>query len=206
MCCRYYMEMSPELRPIVERAKGSRLYLNNIQRLAKPISTEGEIFPEALVPVLASDRAGHKRVFPMLWGYHVPGIRRPIVNARVESAGEKPSFRDSWAMHRCVIPASWYYEWDHVPTPAGGTRAGDKYAVMSRGRRFTWLCGLYRLENDYPHFVVLTREASESIAFLHDRMPFILPEEEIDRWIDPNVNPHVLLASAVTDLIFEKEA
>ena len=107
MCCRYYMEMSPELRPIVEHAKSSRLYLNNIQRLAKPISTEGEIFPEALVPVLASDRAGHKRVFPMLWGYHVPGIRRPIVNARVESAGEKPSFRDSWAMHRCVIPASW---------------------------------------------------------------------------------------------------
>jgi putative SOS response-associated peptidase YedK len=61
------------------------------------------------------------------------------------------------------------------------------------------------MENSYPHFVVLTREPGESISFIHDRMPFILPEEEIGNWIDPNRNPHMLLESALTDMVFEKQ-
>ncbi|MCR5577374.1 MAG: SOS response-associated peptidase [Oscillospiraceae bacterium] len=205
MCCRYYMEMSPELRPIVEAAQRSRLYRNNIQKLPKPLTTEGEVFPDALVPVIASSKAGQKTVFPMLWGYHVPGIPRTIANARVETAPEKPSFKDGWAAHRCVIPASWYYEWQHTLSPSGKPKAGDKYAVMPKDGALTWLCGLYRMEDGYPHFVVLTREPGESVAFLHDRMPLILPEAEIDNWIDPKRNPHMLLEAALTDMVCEKE-
>ena len=206
MCCRYYMEMSPRLRPIVEAANRSRLYRSNIARIAKPLTTEGEIFPDMLVPVLASSRSGAKAVFPMIWGYRVQGLGRLVANARAETAAEKPSFRDGWATHRCVIPASWYYEWEHVTAPSGRTRAGEKYAIMPKGAEMTWLGGIYRMEDGYPHFVILTREPSESVAFLHDRMPFILSEADVDRWIDPNVNPHVLLSSALTDLAFEKES
>ena len=205
MCCRFYMELSPRLRPIVEAAQRSGLYRNNREKLPRPLTTEGEVFPDALVPVIASNKAGEKTVFPMLWGYHVPGIARTIANARVETAQEKPSFREGWAAHRCAIPASWYYEWAHVPTPSGKLKAGDKYAIMPKDGNLTWLCGLYRLEDDYPHFVVLTREPGESVAFIHDRMPFILPEAEIDRWIDPKHNPHMLLDKALTDMLCEKE-
>ena len=53
MCCRYYMEMSPELRPIVEAAQRSKLYRNNIQKLPKPLTTEGEVFPDAHLPSIA---------------------------------------------------------------------------------------------------------------------------------------------------------
>lgn len=204
MCCRYYMEMSPRLRPIVEAAAGSRLYRDNVQKIAKPLVTEGEVFPDSLVPVLAFSRSGKKTVFPMLWGYHVEGIRRLIANARVETASEKPSFRDGWAMHRCVVPASWYYEWERLPTPGGGTKAGDKYAVMPRGGDLTWLCGLYRMENGFPHFVILTREPGEAVARLHDRMPLILSEADAESWIDPKRNPHALLAAALTDMVAEK--
>lgn len=206
MCCRFYMEMSPELRPIVEAARRSRLYLDNIEKLPRPLTTEGEVFPDALVPVLASNKSGRKSVFPMLWGYHVPGISRTIANARVETAVEKPSFRESWAAHRCVVPASWYYEWERRLSSSGKPRAGDKYAIMPREGKLTWLCGLYRMENGYPHFVILTREPGESIAFIHDRMPFLLPESEIDAWIAPERNPHMLLSAALTDVVFEKEA
>lgn len=199
MCCRFYMELSPELRPIVEAARQSRLYQNNIQRLTKPLTGEGEVFPGALVPVLASNRAGQKTVFPMLWGYHFPGLDRTVANARVETAAEKPGFRDGWAAHRCAVPVSWYFEWEHTLTPSGKPRAGRKYAIMAKDRVLTWLCGLYRMEEGYPHFVVLTREAGEAVAFIHDRMPFLLPEEEIDRWIDPRHNPHMLLGAALTD-------
>ena len=205
MCCRFYMELSPELRPIVEAAQQSRLYQNNIQKLPKPLTTEGEVFPDSLVPVLASSKTGQKAVFPMLWGYHFPGIARTVANARIETAAEKPSFKDGWAAHRCVIPASWYYEWEHTLTPSGKPKTGDKYAIMPKDGTLTWLCGLYRMENDYPHFVILTREPGESVAFIHDRMPFILPETEIDNWIDPNRNPHMLLDAALTDMVCEKE-
>ena len=204
MCCRYYMEMSPRLRPIVEAAQRSKLYQNNIARIARPLCTEGEVCPDSLVPVLATSRAGEKAVFPMLWGYHIPGISRTIANARLETAAEKAAFREGWATHRCIVPASWYYEWEHVLSPSGKTKAGEKYAIMPKGGDMTWLCGIYRMEEGYPHFVILTREPGESISFLHDRMPLILPERELSRWIDPNVNPHVLLASVLTDMTFEK--
>ena len=150
MCCRYYMEMSPELRPIVEAASRSKLYRDNIEKIAKPLITEGEVFPDSLVPVIASSKTGEKTVFPMIWGFHVEGIGRVIINARSESAAEKPTFRDSWAMHRCIVPASWYYEWEHIPTASGKTRTGDKYAIMPNGGKLTCLCGLYRIENGFP--------------------------------------------------------
>ena len=198
------MEMSPKLRPIVEAAARSKLYLDNIGKIAKPLITEGEVFPDSLVPVIASSKAGKKTVFPMIWGYHVDGVSRTIANARSESAPEKPSFRDGWAMHRCIIPASWYYEWEHIPTASGKTKAGEKYAILPNGEELTCLCGLYRIENGFPHFVILTREPGEAIASIHNRMPMILSGKDADRWIDPTVNPHVLLSSALTEVVAEK--
>ena len=76
--------------------------------------------------------------------------------------------------------------------------------MKPRGGGLTRICGLYRMENGYPHFVILTREAGEAISFLHDRMPLILPEGTADRWIDPNQNPQELLSGVLTDLTAEK--
>ena len=68
----------------------------------------------------------------------------------------------------------------------------------------TWLCGLYRIEEGLPVFVILTREPGESIRFIHDRMPLILPENSIGDWIRPDTRPEDLLGDALTDMIFEK--
>ena len=84
MCCRYYMERSPQLRPIVEAAQHSKLYLNNIDRIAKPLVIKGEVFPDSLIPTIATGRNGQKAVYPMLWGYHVPGINRPVFNLKTD--------------------------------------------------------------------------------------------------------------------------
>ena len=203
MCCRYYMEMSPALRPIVEAAQRSRLYQASIEKVAKPLITEGEVFPDSLVPVIATSKSGEKSVFPMVWGFHVPGISRTIANARVETAAEKASFRDSWAAHRCVIPASWYYEWEHVPTPSGKSKAGDKYAIMPKGGELTWLCGLYRMEEGLPVFAVLTRAPSAELFRIHDRMPVMLPEEALDAWLNPQGRPEDILSAALTETVWE---
>ena len=61
-----------------------------------------------------------------------------------------------------------------------------------------------RLEENFPHFVILTREPSDSVSHIHDRMPFILPESEIETWINPRMNPYLELPLALTDMIAEK--
>ena len=113
MCYRYQLALSPKLEPIAEAAKRSKLYYNNIGWLGKPVLTEGEIFPNSIVPVLAPSRTGKKTAYPMWWGYKIQGLGRPLVNARSETAAEKETFRESWVEHRCAVPASWYYEWEH---------------------------------------------------------------------------------------------
>ena len=210
MCCRYYMEMSPDLREIIEEANRASLNDSMVNTLGKPFKTEGEIRPTDMVPVIASSRSGDKRAFPMVWGYHVAGLSQPVVNARSETARDKRAFKDSWASHRCVIPASWYYEWEHLKRPDGKVKTGDKYLIQSKGSGLAWLAGLYRIEEtrglSYPVFTILTREASADLQTIHDRMPLILPGDAIDAWINPKVDPHTLMRRAVTDMIFERAA
>lgn len=67
----------------------------------------------------------------------------------------------------------------------------------------TWLCGLYRIENGLPVFVILTREPAKEIRFIHNRMPLILPERYINDWIRPDTKPEELLPAAMTDMLFE---
>ena len=63
---------------------------------------------------------------------------------------------------------------------------------------------LYRIDEGFPVFVVLTREPGEEIRFIHDRMPLILPEKCIDDWINPYVNPEKLIGEALTEMAFER--
>ena len=204
MCCRYFTEMSPELRPYVEEAKSSSIAKRFMADLSRPVMEEGEIFPSMVVPVIATGRSGRKRAFPMKWGYTIPGLKGVVVNARTESAAGKQMFADSWVSHRCIIPASYYYEWEHLLSPNGKKKTGGKYRIRPAGTGLTCLAGLYRMEKGLPVFVVLTKEPEENISFLHDRMPLILPPDLIDDWIDPGKAPELLLPQAEKQMIYEK--
>lgn len=210
MCTRYLIELSPELRPIIEEAKRSHLAKHMTDKLGQALVTEGEVRPSNMVPVIAPDKKGYQKVFPMVWGYHFPGIDRPVVNARVETAGQKPAFKDSWLRRRCIVPSSYYFEWAHVQK---GKRIvpGDKYAIQTPGRQVTWLAGLYRIEAldtgfRYPVFTILTRNPSPELRKIHDRMPVVLPDEEIASWIQPGADPKEIsdIASrSITDMVAE---
>lgn len=68
----------------------------------------------------------------------------------------------------------------------------------------TWLCGLYRIEDDLPVFTVLTKSPTEELAQIHDRMPVILPGDKINEWINPSSTPEALISDALTDMVIEK--
>ena len=199
MCCRYWTDESPELRPIVEEMNRSPL-MRKWQDKAK-VKSYGEIFPTDVVPVIAPNRSGLRTVYPMKWGYSGKSL---LMNARSETAAEKLTFREDWVRHRCIVPASWYFEWEHYPGSDGKKHTGDKYMIHPKDSAVTWLCGLYRIENGLPVFVILTREPGEALRFLHDRMPLIMPEELVTEWIRPDRKPEELLPRALTDLDFEK--
>ncbi len=199
MCTRYWTEESPELRAIVEEMKRSPLAARWQRKTG--IRTYGEIRPTDVAPVIAPDRAGNRAVFPMKWGYTGRSL---LLNARTETAAVKPTFREDWQRHRCIVPASWYFEWEHLQGNDGRKHIGDKYMIQPRDSSMTWLCGLYRIEEGLPVFVVLTREPGEELRFLHDRMPLILPEQYIGEWIRPDTRPEDLLGEALTDMVFEK--
>ena len=196
MCCRYWADESPEIREIVEEMNRSSL----VEKWEKTteITTRGEVRPTNVTPVIASSRSGRKAVFPMRWGF---SGRTLLLNARVETAPVKETFKEAWAAHRCIVPASGYFEWERV---AGKKRAGDKYMIRPKGSRMTWLCGLYRIEDGLPAFVILTRVPGEGIRFIHDRMPLILPDDCVDEWIRPGAKPERLVDAALTDMTFEK--
>ena len=208
MCTRFYAALSPELRPYIETARKMNIAEQMMRNLAKSTTMTGEIRPTDMAAVIAPNKQGIRSVFPMLWGFTEKGINRPLVNCRIETAKVKPIWNDSWKHHRCVIPASYYYEWEHYTTENGKTKTGNKYAIQPCGSDVTYLAGLYRIEelNDfkYPVFTVLTRAPTNELRQIHDRMPLILPYSAIDEWISPNGKPNKVVEKALTELVTEK--
>ena len=201
MCCRYWLEESNELKPIVDRMMKSPLVSKRHKSYAAPIKMSGEIRPADLAPVIAMNMGGKKSVFPMKWGFTEKSL---LMNARAETSAVKPAFKEAWARHRCIIPASYYFEWEHLISNDGKKHTGDKYLIQPKDSRVTWLCGLYRFENDMPVFTILTREADEGIRFIHDRMPLIMPDHLVDEWIKPEADPKSLVKESLTEMIAEK--
>ena len=96
------------------------------------------------------------------------------INARAETAAEKASFSEALHRRPTVIPADGFYEWS---TEAG--RKQPHFIHPGDGRVF-WFAGLWTEDR----FTILTVPASSEIAWLHDRMPAILPRDCLDLWLD----------------------
>lgn len=180
MCGRYFIDDgtdSGELRQIIQEI--------NRQGADVPVKTSGEIYPTDVVPVIAMSRGLSPKPFAMGWGYTLPG-KRLVFNARSETAAQRPLFRDGMLHRRCAVPATRYFEW---------TRGKDRvrYAIRPTGADLFYMAGIYRLEEQKPVFSILTTESAEDIAFIHDRMPVILPAEIISDWVNPKYGGEELL-------------
>ncbi len=208
MCTRFYTRPTGELAPIIREALDSPLAKRIREKLSRPFTLLGEIRPTDVAAVLAPDKNGRPAVFPMIWGFSADGLSAPIVNARIETAAVKPMFRDSWSCRRCIIPASNYFEWEHYTTPNGKSKAGDKFAIKPKGSDMTYLAGLYRFEMRQglrlPVFTVLTKEPTEQLRRIHDRMPLMLPESAVDQWIRQDSDPADTARLAVCEVVLEK--
>ena len=145
-----------------------------------PVFRSGEIFPGNVAPVLDAEREARF----MLWGFpNLIAGKRPLINARSETAAVKRTFCDAMASRRCLVPASGYYEWKTL-----SKKHKEKYEFTLPDRETMYMAGIYTQANQ---FAILTRAASPSTGDIHDRMPVILPKTLGDVWL--NESPDVIL-------------
>ena len=107
---------------------------------------------------------------------------KPIINARAETLAEKPSFRNLLANHRCLVPATGFFEWKtegHRKTP---------FYISLKGSPCFAFAGLY---DDWhgpagkktATYTIITTAPNELVATIHSRMPAVLKREDEERWL-----------------------
>jgi putative SOS response-associated peptidase YedK len=169
MCGRYVLFSDTEMQDI-------RDIIDEVQRKTNGEIKTGEIFPTDKAPILIQQQ-GVITPEAVKWGF--PGFNNKgvLINARAESAMEKPTFRKSLEAKRCIIPSTGFFEWSH-----SGPKVKYQFNLPDNGALY--MAGLF---NDYDgerRFVVLTTDANASMSEIHNRMPVVLGHNEMAQWMD----------------------
>jgi putative SOS response-associated peptidase YedK len=114
-----------------------------------------------------------------------PQIGYKMINARAETAAEKPAFRAALRRRRCLIPADGFFEWQK--------RDGRKVPMLIhlKDNRVFAFAGLWEVwyspeGDEIRTATILTTEPNAFMASIHDRMPVILPREAYATWLAPD--------------------
>ena len=161
-------------------------------RVSEPLAADYNVAPTKEAYLVRQGERGAD-VEVARWGL-VPSwakdrtIGQRLINARSETVAEKPSFRAAFARRRCLIPANGYYEW-YRPAKDG---AKQPFYIHPRAGDEPWaMAGFYEIWRDptddspYESFTIVTRAATDSLAYIHDRMPVVLAKSQFAVWLEP---------------------
>jgi len=177
MCSRYFLDADGNVIAFTFRVPAD-------DRIRKRFN----IAPSQEAPVIRGAKEGGARELAMLrWGLvpfwaKDPSMGSRTINARGETAMEKPAFREAFRSRRCAIPASGFYEW------TGDARHRVPHAITVEGRPLIAFAGLWERWKDaegepLETFTILTTAANRFVTPMHDRMPAILADGDIDAWL-----------------------
>ena len=171
-------DYTPGMKALAVIGKGSSVHVNSQAENEDRKSSDAELGTELLQ-----------------WGF--PGFDKGklLINARAESVKDRPTFADSYAERRCVLPAAGFYEWD---------KKKEKVIFTVPESKILYLAGIYRPYGEEKRFVVLTREANASMAEVHDRMPLILSRAEVRPWVSGVSEADNILAKTLPMLRAER--
>ncbi len=177
MCSRYFLDADGNVI-----AYTFRVPVND--RIRKRFN----IAPTQEAPVVRAAREGGAREIAMLrWGLVPSWARDPsgatrMINARSETVREKPAFRQAFRSRRCAVPASGFYEW------TGEAKRRVPHAITVQGRALIAFAALWERWKDargapLETYTILTTAANRFVAPMHDRMPVILADGDLDAWL-----------------------
>lgn len=185
MCGRYYIVPDAEAWACVFELTAATPALNC------NLAASYNVAPGQMVPVLRTVADSHDiEMVSVRWGL-VPHWAREVrigykmINARSETAAEKPAFRQSIRNRRCLIPASGYYEWKAT----AGQKKKQAFAIRSRDGAPLMFAGLWESWNDpvsestLLSCTIMTRAATPELEKVHQRMPVILSADRQREWL-----------------------
>jgi len=177
MCGRFTLQIPPELLAEI------------FGLIEMPIlPARYNIAPSQKVAVIRQNGDGQDRLDMLHWGL-IPSwakdssIGKQMINARCETAAEKPAFRHAIRYRRCLVPSSGYFEWLQE-----GKAMKPLYVHLKDGSPMVF-AGLWESWKSpegegIESCTILTTSSNKLIESLHDRMPVILHPQEYDIWLD----------------------
>jgi putative SOS response-associated peptidase YedK len=200
MCGRYTMTVD---KRTIEHRFGARFVSGHFEHYEPTYNAA----PSQLLPIIRTHHPD--RIEFAKWGFVPEGWRRtkmrPQNNARLESADEKPMFRDSFRGRHCLVLADSFYEWQTLPSGKKQPyrimlKSGEPFAMASvyaRGREHQ----IGEAENTLVTFAILTTVANELMQPIHERMPVILPLGREKNWLPPNPSGMVIFPPFPSELM-----
>jgi putative SOS response-associated peptidase YedK len=200
MCGRYTMTVD---KSTIEHRFGARFVSGHFEHYEPTYNAA----PSQLLPII---RTYHEdRIELAKWGFVREDWKntriRPQNNARLETADEKPMFRDSFRGRHCLVLADSFYEWQTLPSGKKQPyrimlKSGEPFAmagIYARGREHQ----IGEAENTLVTFAILTTAANEIMRPIHHRMPVILPLGREKNWLPPNPSGRVIFPPFPSELM-----
>ena len=198
MCSRYSLTSPPE---------AVRAYFRYDNEAVFP--PRYNIAPSQPVAIVRNAMASGRELALVRWGLIPSWVKDPrefrmMINARGETAADKPSFRGAMRHRRCLVPTDGFYEW------IGAAGAKRPFLVRPRGGGPMALAGIFEHwmgadGSEVETMAILTVAANQTMAGLHDRMPAILAPGQFDAWLDCSSGSSVeaarMLAPAPEELL-----
>ncbi|AWB86630.1 SOS response-associated peptidase [Mycetocola zhujimingii] len=178
-----------------------REFMTTTGRPAPEWRPSWNVAPTDSVPVVR-ERSGERELDLVRWGIVSPssptfGGGKPIINARIETVATNGLFKSAFASHRCIVPASGYYEWQ---LQNGGKQpyfiSGEKSDLAMAGIIRAWPDrSKDQGDPDYWRLsmAIITRDAHVAPGEVHDRMPACLTPDRFDAWLGSELAPGELL-------------
>jgi len=145
--------------------------------------------PVAVVRLAPEQPEAERELVWLRWGLipswaKDPAVGNRMINARAETAAEKPAYRDAFRRRRCLVAADGFYEWQR-----SGRRKQPYFIHMRDDSPFA-LAGLWESWEGPDHSriescTLLTTEPNSLVEPIHNRMPVILAPDDYHSWLDP---------------------
>lgn len=202
MCGRYASSREPD--DLVDEFDVAETVLATTPEPSWNVAPTDPVYAILERPPKGDDEAVRRQLRALRWGLvpswaKDPKIGSRMINARVETAAEKPAFRKAFASRRCILPADGYYEWyvTEQQTTAGKP-VKQPYFIRPADGGVLAMAGLYEIwrdptkdEDDPDRFrwtaTVITTDATDDLGRIHDRMPLMVGRDDWADWLDPTV-------------------
>ena len=163
---------------------------------------------QELLVIRRNHKTGEVSLDPLRWGLipvlvHGPEGRPQADQRQVRDRADLPTFRDAYRPRRCILPVDGFFEWKAIK----GQKAKQPYAIAMKDGAPFGIAGIWENWKDpttgewVRTFAIITTDANELVADIHDRMPVILAPGDYARWLSDEPDPRDLMRPFSADLM-----